>query len=229
MAAMPMENITRGFISFSRIICGTLKQMSGPIQEKSLKILEELIYRFLNMKHTISALFLSPLLELKQGAPVNIYDPAYYLSTYSGDVHREEYANWEAGDFVLLEYSENLPENLVEHFQKHPAFVEMYEPQKGKRIFVFNLPKEVKQTYTTKVLAGKYSEADKKVVEKYFPNDPNHTLYGNRLVFDKSDQWRIYWENRGVSIPEDAEVYSRPLPKNEQYGYVKSKNSGYGK
>jgi len=101
----------------------------------------------------------------------------------------------------------------------------MYDPQKGKRIFVFRLPQEVKKSYTAKVLAGKYSEADRQVVDKYFPNDPSHPLYGNRLVFDKGEQWRNYWDARGVVIPENAEVYSKPQAKNEQYGYVKP-NSG---
>jgi len=45
------------------------------------------------MKHTITALFLVPLLELRKEAPVNIFDPAYYLDAYSGDMHREEYRN----------------------------------------------------------------------------------------------------------------------------------------
>jgi hypothetical protein len=96
----------------------------------------------------------------------------------------------------------------------------MYEPQKAKRIFVFRLPKEVKEGYTFKILEGKYSEADRKVVNKYFPADPSHSLYGNRLIFDKSELWRQEWEKKGVSLPEDAEVYSKPFARNELYGYV---------
>jgi predicted class III extradiol MEMO1 family dioxygenase len=122
---------------------------------------------------------------------------------------------------VLLEYSQDVPQALVDYLQSRPNFVEHYSPQKGKIMFVFRLTKDVKERYTDKILAGKYSEADKQVVDKYFPNDPSHFRYGNRLIIEKSERWKEYWETKiGLPLPVDAEVYPRPQAKNEVYGYV---------
>jgi hypothetical protein len=88
-------------------------------------------------------------------------------------------------------------------------------------MFVFVLPESLKESYVKPVLAGKYSEADRQVVDLYFPKDPNHARYGNRLVFDKSDLWKLDWEKKiGISLPEGAEVYPKAQPKNETYGYI---------
>ena len=89
-------------------------------------------------------------------------------------------------------------------------------------MFVFLLPEEVKKTYTDHVLAGKYSQADKQVVDRYFPDDPRSLYYGNRLVFYQSPLWAEKWESQiGQPLPQGAEVYSRPTPSTELYGYVK--------
>jgi hypothetical protein len=121
---------------------------------------------------------------------------------------------------VLIEFADTLPQSLTEHLQSSPTFVEDYVPQKGKRIFVFRLPEEVKETYTFKILEGKYSEADRKVVDRFFPNDPHHSHYGNRLILEKSDVWKKQIEKEiGVSLADGAEVYSKPFPRNEVYGY----------
>ena len=165
-------------------------------------------------------------MELRKEAPVNIFDPAYYLDSYSGDIHREEYRNWKKGEFVLLEFAATLPQSLTKHLQSSPTFVEDYEPQKGKRIFVFRLPEEVKEAYTFKILGGKYSEADRKVVDRLFPNDPHHSHYGNRLILEKSDVWKKQLEKEiGVSLADGAEVYSKPFPRNEVYGYYEDNST----
>lgn len=88
-------------------------------------------------------------------------------------------------------------------------------------MFVFTLPEEVKETYTDHVLAGKYSQADKAVVDKYFPDVPSHVHYGNRLVFYKSPLWAEQWESKiGQPLPEGAEVFTRPTASTELYGHV---------
>lgn len=113
-----------------------------------------------------------------------------------------------------------MPQDLVEHLQKHPSFVESYKPNEVSILFVFRLPKNASK-YTASILAGKYSEADRTIVDKYMPKDPSHFRYGNRLVIERDQRWRDYWEERiGTSLPEGAEVYPRPLPKKELYGYV---------
>lgn len=118
-------------------------------------------------------------------------------------------------------FKSNLPEILSEYLRNDPSFVETYVPDEGLQMFVFALPESLKESYVKPVLAGKYSEADRKVVDLYFPNDPNHIRYGNRLVLDKSDLWRDEWEKKiGVSLPEGAEVWSKAKQENENYGYI---------
>jgi len=127
---------------------------------------------------------------------------------------------------VLIEFADTLPQILTEHLQSKPTFVEDYEPQKGKRIFVFRLPEEVKEAYTFKILEGKYSEADRSVVDRLFPNDPHHSHYGNRLILEKSDVWKKQIEKEiGVSLADGAEVYSKPFPRNEVYGYYEDNST----
>jgi len=118
-------------------------------------------------------------------------------------------------------FNKDLPEKLSEYLRNHQSFVETYEPHEGYTMFVFALPESIKESFINPVLAGKYSEADKAVVDLYFPKDPNHARYGNRLVFDKSDLWRTEWEKKiGISLPEEAEVWSKATKNTENYGYV---------
>ena len=119
-----------------------------------------------------------------------------------------------------MEYNSNIPQELVEHLKSNPHFKEQYSPQDGRILFVFSTPEEVRENFVLKVIEGKYSEADRKVVDKYFPDNPSHSRYGNRLVFLKSDLWKQRWEREiGVVLPDGAEVYSKPFPRNEVYGY----------
>lgn len=53
-------------------------------------------------------------------------------------------------------------------------------------MFVFRLDAESKSKVVEPFLEGKYSKVDRAYVEKFFPNDPRHSNYGSRLVFDKS-------------------------------------------
>lgn len=89
-------------------------------------------------------------------------------------------------------------------------------------MFVFQLPTNTLEKYVKPVLAGEYSKADKKVVDEFFPNSPSSPRYGNRLVFEKSELYKRDWEAKiGVALPEGAEVWPRPLPQRETYGYIK--------
>lgn len=124
-------------------------------------------------------------------------------------------------------YNQDLPEKLSEYLRNASSFVETYVPHEGYTMFVFALPQSLRESFIDPVLAGKYSEADKAVVELYFPKDPNHPRYGNRLVFDKSDLWRTEWENKiGVSLPEGAEVWSKATKETENYGYINPSDLG---
>lgn len=139
----------------------------------------------MRLKYSISASFLAPLLNLKEKSPVTLLGP-YYEDTYSADAISEKYKNW--GSHILMLYNQDLPKELSEYLQTSPFYVEDYEPTlKGYRMFVFELPKETLEGFVRPVLAGEYSRADKKIVDQYFPNQATHSLYGNRLVFYKSE------------------------------------------
>lgn len=173
----------------------------------------------MRLKHSITASFLAPLLDLKDKAPVNLIGP-YYEDAYSADAMSEKYKDW--GTHVLLLFNKDLPKELSEYLQTSQYYVEDYEPSLvGYRMFVFKLPEETLEGYVKHVLAGEYSKADKTVVDRFFPNTPSSPRYGNRLVFEKSDLWRKDWESKiGMSLPEGAEVWPRPTPKRETYGYI---------
>jgi hypothetical protein len=139
----------------------------------------------LPLKYSISASFLAPLLKLKEKSPVTLLGP-YYEDTFSADATSEKYQKW--GRHVLMLFNQELPKVLSEYLQTSPYYVEDYEPTLiGYRMFVFELPEETLEGYVKPILAGEYSKADKKVVDQYFPNAPSNPLYGNRLVFYKSD------------------------------------------
>lgn len=170
--------------------------------------------------HAVSTYFISPIVEIRKNEPVNVFDKTYFTDSYLGDHLREEYRNWKEGKYFLMEYNDLIPQNVREHLKANPNFKEEYSPQDGRNMFVFTIPTEYVESYVLKVIDGKYSEASKEVVNKYFPDNLSHPRYGNRLVFLKSEQWKEKWERElGVVLPDGAEVYSKPFPRNEVYGY----------
>lgn len=122
-------------------------------------------------------------------------------------------------------YNEKLPETLSTYLSSHPLFVEKYHPRKEHTTFVFKMSDEDKEAVLSPFLKGEYSQVDRKYVDKYFPNNPAHRLYGNRLVFDKHPAKRSYWEAKiGQTLPADAEVWPKPHPKTEVYGFINDSN-----
>lgn len=92
-------------------------------------------------------------------------------------------------------------------------------------MFVFRIPDEVKEGLVKPVLEGAYSKVDKGLVEKFFSELRRK---GNRQVFDKDPLvYKTFWEELiGVPLPEGAEVWPKPRPSREIYGYVKDFNYG---
>lgn len=71
-------------------------------------------------------------------------------------------------------------------------------------------------------LAGKYSTIDKEYVNTYFPpTREDGAVNITRLVFDRSDMLRKYWEDKiGVKLPSDAEVWSIVDPQTEDISFL---------
>lgn len=165
---------------------------------------------------TLSAKFLTPLINLKP--PITIYGN-HYEGTFLGDVHKAEYREW-GGPYILLVFNEGLPTILSDYLSTHELLHEKYEPIKGHTTFVFRVSKSDIDGVITPFLDGKFSKVSRDYVTKHFPLDSK--LSGQRLVFDKSRLHKERWEELlGVSLPEDAEVWSKPKKTKEIYGYLK--------
>lgn len=87
-------------------------------------------------------------------------------------------------------------------------------------MYVFSIPEKYKATVVRPFLKGQYSRIDRAYVEQHFPNDPYHRLYFNRRVLDRDPSLKEYWEEKiGVTLSEDAEVWSKPKLEDEVYGH----------
>ena len=99
--------------------------------------------------------------------------------------------------------------------------------------FIWTLTDEQKSTIVAPFLEGKYSKIDREYVSKHFPekeftgfdvfNAPQYKFLVNYKILTKSQELKNWWEERlNCSLPEDAEVWSKPEKKNEIFAYVKS-------
>lgn len=96
-----------------------------------------------------------------------------------------------------------------EKLEKASNFERSYD-HNGSIVFVYTIPEDKLVSVVGPFLVGKYSQMSTTYVDKHFPDDPTHKLYGNRMVIDKSPRWVTYWSEKGVELPENAEVWSRP-------------------
>lgn len=154
-----------------------------------------------------SSQFLLPLIKSK-GRKSN----EFFIDSYLGDDTST------LGDNLYLLFSKQMDAETSEKYKNAANFSTSYEVPNGV-MYVFSLTEEEKEKIVKPFLQGKYSELDKTYVEKFFPLDPKHALYGNRLVIEKSPKYVKYWSEQGVEIPADAEVWSRPDLTNEIYSY----------
>lgn len=152
-----------------------------------------------------SSQFLLPLIK-SEGRKSN----EFFIDSYLGD------GTGTLGDNLYLLFSKQMDAETSEKYKNAANFSSTYEVPNGI-MYVFSLTEEEKEKVVKPFLQGKYSELDKTYVEKFFPLDPKHALYGNRLVIEKSDKYVKYWSDQGVELPANAEVWSRPDLTNEIY------------
>ncbi len=99
--------------------------------------------------------------------------------------------------------------------------------------FIWTLTEDQKSTIVAPFLEGKYSKIDRDYVSKNFPekeftgfdvfNAPQYKFLVNYKILTKSQELKNWWEERlNCSLPEDAEVWSKPDKKNEIFNYVES-------
>lgn len=162
----------------------------------------------------LSSKFLTPVLDLKSPEPV--YGPAF-KNTY---LKMEGY-DCEYGKCFFMVYDDSVSSTLEAHFESHPTFTDKLRPKEGETVFVFNIPEERYQTVVKPFIDGKYSRIDRSYVEEKFPKDPLGKLRLNRRILDKDPALRDEWSRRiGVTLPDDAEVWSKAKEADETYGYI---------
>ena len=165
---------------------------------------------------TKTACFLTPAVHINYSKTIYTGE---YVGTYSGDVHYTSDDTW--GEYLFFVYKETIDEELLNHFRSRPNYVTEYCPDKGLITFVFSFDEFTKERIVAPLLEGKYSKVDKGYVDRHFPNQHLHRLYGNRMVFDRHESMRKMWEERiDVELPKNAEVWSKPLKQEEIYGIM---------
>jgi len=118
-------------------------------------------------------------------------------------------------------------EGFEEKLKTHKRFVTSYNLNEDHRMFVFSFEDNFKQSVVSPFLAGKYSKIDRDYVNMFFPREIISGITRrpsmNWMILNKSPKIREQWEDiLDVSLPEDAEVWSRPLETEEIHEFKKS-------
>lgn len=148
-------------------------------------------------------------------------------STYLGHIDYEGADNW--GDYLYLELDpEEITNEVKKELRNHILYVTEFDGEES-RFFVYKLTDKQKITIVMPFLSGKYSQIDREYVAKYFPKYTRQGTISNNWRILVKDEWerpdyipslRQYWEDKiGCNLPEDAELWSRPMKRDEVYNY----------
>ena len=160
-----------------------------------------------------SAMFCTQMLEFDK-APVRVYEKTIFINTYLIDPVLDD--GTYSGN-VYYVFRNAISDELMTYLVNHPAFKTMYCPKDGLIVFAFSQGNYVKGV-VDKFWLGQYSKVDRVYVELYFPAVTTHSRYGSRCVFDQCAKLREHWEKAiGVSLPPDAEVWSKPRLEHETF------------
>ena len=116
-----------------------------------------------------------------------------------------------------------MSETLIEQISSHPQIVSQNNEE---GLYIFSISDKDKESIIKPFLNGKYSEIDRDYVAKNFPqkeyvgkNSHGRPIYKdliNYKILNKDQGLRDWWEEKyGLALPENAEVWSRPEPKDE--------------
>ncbi len=138
-----------------------------------------------------------------------------------GNVEYEGNAGW--GNYFYIMLKNDAPDSLKELLKAHRQYVHQYSPEEGKTMFVFKITSEQYITIVEPFLRGKYSEIDRDYVRLRFPRISDGQLSTNYLILTKDPILKAYWESDekiGMSLPDNAEVWSKAKRQDEVYGFV---------
>ena len=158
--------------------------------------------------------FLLPMLELNNEIKSNV------IMTYIGNYEFEGTDDW--GNYLYLEVDNLINENNIELLRKHKWYVGEYDPTNVSIMFIFQPSEDIRREVVKPFYEGKYSQISKSYVNKYFNTQSNLGLKPLQWkICNRNSSMKLYWEERiGVTLPEDAEVWSRPKKQDEIYGYT---------
>jgi hypothetical protein len=171
-------------------------------------------YKTKKQKRNNSYWFLLPILELNKNELIS----CGIINCYIED-HLREY-NYNNGLLLLFKYNK-LNEDLYAKLRDHEYFKEEYDTTGiGNLIFAFKLPDKFNKIIEL-FKEGKFSKFPEWYKNGYFNKYTNkHTLSDEFKVFMKhEDKRKAISDKIGMQIPEDMEVRSLPLPKQEIYMY----------
>lgn len=176
------------------------------------------------MKYNCCSIFLSPLL----GVPQGLLNQSGGYQVYLGDVSRRGELDWD--EVLYLELKKPPSPVLQEYLTEGNGFIDNYQDENGY-VYVKELDGEELNWIITPFIKGEYSKIDREYVRKNFPRKYQQTLTGlvkqsvNYMILTKDDSLRKYWEeDKGLNLPESAEVWSAPLRKNEIRNYEITQN-----
>jgi hypothetical protein len=154
--------------------------------------------------------------------------PEFYKkldNTYIGNVNWEGDDSW--GKYYYVAFKEDLSSILLKTLEKHPMYVTTLWEDDGTFLVVFEFDEETQQLIIAPFTRGEYSKIDKNYVDKYFQQFTSTGQQStNWQIVNKAETLRAYWEKElnvtpyiRISIPEDAEVWSKIKKENEIFGY----------
>lgn len=149
--------------------------------------------------------------------------------SYIGNVDYEPQESW--GEYIYLEVYNTISKTLVSQLRNHEWYAHEYDPTPNTIMFAFRPDKHTREKILKPFTRGEYSKIDRDYVNRYY----DYWLEGgtrplNWQIFYKSPELRQYWHNQinptdaaVVQIPEDAELWSKPMKQDEIYGYLEHK------
>lgn len=149
------------------------------------------------------------------------------LNSYLGSVEYTGSSDW--GELIFLEFNTSkLSSTFLSELRNSEHYNDEYDPTSNTVHIVFRIPEKYLETVVQPFLEGKYSKIDRNYVKQYFPpmvltDSGGYLPSMNYKILTKDQGVANYWrEFRGLDIPEDAEVWSRPEKEDEIYGYKES-------
>lgn len=157
------------------------------------------------MKETKTAIFI-PNVSLSEDELTKLYNNGY-INIFLGIKHanKKEYGK-HLYALVSTDYDFSSFTNYIDEISVD-----------NNRLLRFKIPKKYKKSVVKPFIEGSYSKIDKKFVHKFTNKKLNdQTINSVWKIFHKAPSIKEYWEHRiGVVLPEDAEVWSKPIKSQE--------------